>query len=276
MPELTPLKSPPHEPYPQYRQWETPRAHSCALLIHGLGAHSGRWEYLAGRLAAEGIGSFAIELRGFGESSAPEGDIDSFRTYRNDLLRLLSIMTKEPGKERIYVIAESMGALLALSLAAELPPQCRGLVCMAPAFKSRLPFSWSARAGFVLSCLFNPQQRFQLPIKSAECTRDPLLRAHMDQDPREKRSVSARQLREVLRLQRYAAACGPALPVPVLFQLAGDDRIIDSAAARRFFSRQSWPDKELIEYPQMAHVLAIDQGKERVADDLIGWIRRHR
>jgi alpha-beta hydrolase superfamily lysophospholipase len=52
-----------------YRRWvaELPAASPKAvfLLAHGLGAHSARWDLLAGFLARNGYASYGIELRGY-------------------------------------------------------------------------------------------------------------------------------------------------------------------------------------------------------------------
>jgi alpha-beta hydrolase superfamily lysophospholipase len=52
-----------------YRKWDTapPAASPKAvfLLAHGLGAHSARWDLLAGFLARNGYASYGIELRGY-------------------------------------------------------------------------------------------------------------------------------------------------------------------------------------------------------------------
>jgi len=50
-----------------YRRWDAGPAFASPkavfVLVHGLGAHSARWEFLAGHFAARGFASSAIELR---------------------------------------------------------------------------------------------------------------------------------------------------------------------------------------------------------------------
>ena len=51
-----------------YREWDGREAKTAFLLVHGLGAHSARWESMALYMARQGLSSYALELKGFGET----------------------------------------------------------------------------------------------------------------------------------------------------------------------------------------------------------------
>ena len=73
-----------------YRQWEIENPRAIFLLIHGLGAHSGRWEFFANYTMQYGFSSYAIELKGFGYTRHKKGHIDSLDIYEKDICPLKS------------------------------------------------------------------------------------------------------------------------------------------------------------------------------------------
>ena len=63
-----------------YRRWAAPSAKAVFMLVHGLGAHSARRDFLASFLARNGYTSYGIELKGFGRTpERPRGHVDSYR-----------------------------------------------------------------------------------------------------------------------------------------------------------------------------------------------------
>ncbi|MFH1996536.1 MAG: lysophospholipase [Candidatus Omnitrophota bacterium] len=256
-----------------YRSWEAPDPSSALLLVHGLGAHSGRWEELAEYLLKNGISSFAIELKGFGETKGIRGHIDSFRAYIRDIRSLRELIREElPGK-KAYIVGESLGALCAILTTARDPALFDGLICISPAFVSTMRLSVGQYAALVLSLVFDPKKQFTVPFTSAMCTRDEAYVRKMENDPREHRLASARLLFETVVAQIECGRLAGKASIPALFLLAGNDKLVDPGASRRIFKKLAAKDKVIIEYAAMYHALSIDIGKEKVFSDMWGWIR---
>jgi alpha-beta hydrolase superfamily lysophospholipase len=93
----------------------------------------------------------------------------------------------------------------------------------------------------------------------------------MDEDPREYRSVTSRLVLELLIAQARAGAMAGKMRTPVLFLVAGEDRIVDSAESRKVFDGLKIEDKAYFEFPGMYHALSIDVGKEAVFEKLLKW-----
>src|SRR5690606_7895820 len=70
-----------------YRVWETPNARAAIVVVHGLGEHSGRYGEFAERMAAYGIATYAMDLRGHGLSEGRRGHVPSFDVYLQELDR---------------------------------------------------------------------------------------------------------------------------------------------------------------------------------------------
>jgi alpha-beta hydrolase superfamily lysophospholipase len=256
-----------------YRRWDASSARAVFLLVHGLGAHTARWNFLADHFAARGFPSYALELRGFGRTpERPRGHIDSFRLYDKDILALRRLIATEYPGRKVVLLGESLGGLIVFNLAARRPEEFAGQVLIAPAFKNGMRFPLSAYFTLVSRRLFQPRKTVALPFTSAMCTRDPDYQAVMDANPDEVREASLKLLTSTMGELRRARKTVAATAVPVLFLVPGDDRLVDEGAVLKLFARLGPADKTLIEYPDMLHALSIDRGRERVFDDILAWM----
>ncbi|MFD0594557.1 alpha/beta fold hydrolase [Catellatospora coxensis] len=95
------------------------------LLVHGLSSNARLWDEVAGALAAAGHPSWAVDLRGHGESDAPESGYDT-GTAAADLAALITAL----GLDRPVVVGQSWGGNVVVRLAAKHPelPGALGLV----------------------------------------------------------------------------------------------------------------------------------------------------
>lgn len=257
-----------------YREWRPPFSRAVLLLVHGIGAHSERWHFLSEYFLRENISTYALELRGFGDTSGLKGDVASFGLYFDDILRLRDIIEEnEPGK-KVFLLGESMGGILAFLLAASGGGHFDGLICLSPAFKSRLRFSIGDYARIVWAFLWNPLRQFTLPYNSAMCTRDEEMRKTMESNHREHRLATPRLLAAIAMAQVRSRMVRGRIKMPVLFMQSGQDELVDPAATRKIFNMIKSPDKEIKEYPGYYHALSIELGRERVFEDIREWVEK--
>lgn len=256
-----------------YRKWKVSQPRAVLLLVHGLGAHSERWKFLSEYFLRNNISSYALELKGFGETGELRGDIDSFKSYLKDVFSLYGIIKNENPAKKIFVLGESLGALIAFLAAIENPRLFNGLICISPAFKNRLKFTASDYIKILISFFFNPQRQFTVPFNSAMCTRDTGYQEAMEKDPREHRLATSRLLMDIGLAQLKAAILKNRINSPVLFLIAGnEDKLVDPEASKKIFGRLKTADRELIQYPDMRHALSIELGREKVFADILKWI----
>jgi alpha-beta hydrolase superfamily lysophospholipase len=259
-----------------YRKWEVrPQgapAKGVFLLVHGLGAQSARWTFLAEYLADAGWMSYAVELRGYGLTpERPRGHVDSLGVWERDILTLRDKIAAENPGRKIFVLGESIGALIAFNAACRFPTAFDGLVLISPDFKNGLKFPVTAYLTLAAFILFRPRKTIPIPFTSAMCTRDAAYRAVMDADPGELRIGSLACLMSIMREQGQAKKLTARLGIPVLFLIAGIDYLIDERASRKLFARLPVADKTILEYPEMLHALSIDLGREKVFGDILDW-----
>jgi alpha-beta hydrolase superfamily lysophospholipase len=255
------------------RSWQPLHAQAVLLLVHGLGAHSGRWEALAKYFSNHNFSSYALDLRGFGSTPDLKGHIESFDTYFQDILALRKIIeTEHPGK-KIFLAGESFGGILSFLLAQKQEKAFSGLILFAPAFSIKMQVSWWDYLQVALHLFINPKKQFKARLKAEMCTRDPVYQQQLDSDPLESREVSAKFMANYFLAERQARKVPTKLVIPVLFLVAGQDKIVNPQETKRIFRWLDAKDKELIKYPEMSHALSIDLGKEQVFADILKWIK---
>ena len=257
-----------------YRQWNVSLPKAILLLVHGLGAHSERWNFLADFSLRKSFSSYAIELRGFGQTEGLKGDVENFNIYYDDIRSLCGIIQRENPGKNIFLIGESMGALLSFLMAAQEPDLFNGLILISPVFKSRLKLPFSYYWEIFLSLFSDPKKQFYLPFNSKMCTQDIAYQKTMDLDFREHRLATARFLVSIAFSQIRAQFLKNRVHTPILFLLSGKDELADTKASRRFFQSLKAEDKEIFLYPGMLHALSIELGKERVFEDILRWIEK--
>ncbi len=257
-----------------YRKWKATDERAVLLLVHGLAAQSGRWECMTDFFLGKNVSSYAIDLKGFGETQGPRGHIDSFRTYFEDIKRLCEIISEESPGKKIFILGESMGALISFIAAIMYPGLFDGLVCISPAFMSRLKFTVLDYIKMLASLLYDPGKQFNLPFTSEMCTRDRGYQEMIDRDPREHRTGTSKLLFNIGMVQIRCMIFRGRIPTGVLFLLAGDELLVSPKASRSIFKRLKTPDKIIIEYPEMRHALSIELGKEKVFEDILRWVQK--
>ncbi len=255
-----------------YRQWTSSSPKAVILLVHGLGAHSGRWQFLADFLSASGVSSYALELKGFGQTKELKGHADSLAIYLSDIVSLYQIACREHPDRKIFILGESFGGLLAFLLSVRKPGLFQGLISISPAFRSRLEFSVLDYLRIAVLLFVNPKKRLPLPFDSKSVTRDEDYQKVMDANESEHRTATPKLLFNIAVAQLDAALSANRLKVPALFLLAGDDKLVDPNASRDIFKAMNMPDKKIMEYPGMYHALSIELGKEKVFSDIAEWV----
>lgn len=258
-----------------YRVWDVQAPKAVVLLVHGLGAHTGRWEFLADYLRSSGVASYALELRGFGQTEGQRGDIDSFKTYYRDIRTLRDIISQSHVLSKVFLLGESMGSLVAFNAGMLDESLCDGLILITPAIKNILPVSILTYIDIFSALLYDPRKSFKVPLNAGMVTRDREYVKVIDADHSEHRIASARMFFEILsagrQMQKLLAQCRKS----ILVFIAGGDLVVDSCLVKKLFSRIPATDRKMIEYQQMYHGMSIDLDRERVFADIVQWIDKH-
>lgn len=95
------------------------------VLVHGLASNAALWRGLAAQLCSLGHPVVALDQRGHGRSSKPDGPYD-LPTFAADLAEVLDgLLFRRP-----VVVGQSFGGNVVLELAARRPDMLAGVVCV--------------------------------------------------------------------------------------------------------------------------------------------------
>jgi len=165
-----------------------------------------------------------------------------------------------------------MGALIILSMVLKDQAIFDGLVCIAPAFNSKVPLKFLDYFRIFLPLFYDRNKRCALPVSSDMCTRDPaylkMIEATYDKDV----LTTSQVLFDIFITQLRMRLSRMRIDSYLLFLVAGHDMLVYSRASVKVFGRLKCKDKTLIEYPGMYHALSIELGKEKVFQDIFKWI----
>jgi len=103
------------------------------VLVHGLGEHIQRYEYVAEKVSAKDIAILGFDQQGHGKSGGKRGVINSAEGLMEDITRAVTL-TKEmyPGLP-VFLYGHSMGALEVLHYGLNGPKRPTGIIATSPA-----------------------------------------------------------------------------------------------------------------------------------------------
>lgn len=256
-------------------RWRVQAPRATCLLVHGYAEHTGRYGALAEALAAQGVETWAVDLRGHGRSPGRRADVRLFAEYIEDVLRLSDRIREERPDALRLVFGHSMGGTIALRFALEHPDRVDLLVLSAPLLRLTVPPpAWlDAVATFLARVAPHlPAQR----LDPAVLSRDPAEVEAYRNDPLVYSGwVKARMGHELVRSGPPLLERAAALRVPTLIVHGAADRLNDPEASRELAAKLGSDDVTFRAYPGGYHELLNDLDRATVLEDLLTWLRAH-
>lgn len=245
---------------------------AAIIFLHGFGEHSGRYLHVATWFAERGIAVFALDQRGQGRSPGPRGHVSRFSQFLSDVAALRKLVQAEaPGPQ--LLLGHSFGGLVVLRYLETAPQGLAGAILSSPfvGIAMRVP-RWKASLGRALADLL-PSLPVRIGLHYEDLSRDPAVGAAVKTDPLCHQVMSPRAYRETMEAQAALHGERGRIAVPLLFVLAGDDRIVSTPAARDFAAAVDG-DVTVRVYDGFFHEVLNDQERGRVFADIEPWLAR--
>jgi carboxylesterase len=247
---------------PRLLPFEFGQGEDAVLLIHGFTGTPYEMRYLGERLAAQGFRVKGVRLAGHGLDPIAFGQANADQWVRECLEALDSLAV---GARHLFVAGLSMGALLAVILAAERPANVSGIALLAPAFRFhgtvRL-FMWLFRNG--------PMRRLLRYIPKGGS-------AVLDGEQRRANPSIARVptsgAGELGSMIDRAEEALPKVHAPALVMYSRFDPTVAPRAAFLAAERMGSKPVRMVEVTRSLHVITIDNDRERVAEEVGSFFR---
>lgn len=255
-----------------WQRYRPPEPKATVAVLHGGGDHSGRYPALTAALVRAGFEVALLDLRGHGQSDGRRWHVDTFQDYLADLDAFLARLCQDRYAGKLFVVAHSMGALIAARWGLDHWREPAGFVLSSPYLRLALQPPrlkvWSARiAGRLV-----PWLPVATGLSSAALTSDPEMQAWTDHDPLYGRKTTPRWFDESNRAQEEVLARAAEFRAPLLVLAAGDDAIADAGAGRRFVEAAQSKDKRFELYPGFRHEIFNEAGRDRPVAEAVAWI----
>ena len=256
-----------------YRAWPKPGADVTLAVVHGFGEHSGRYERFATGMSAHGMSTYAVDLRGHGNSPGQRGYVDAWSQWTDDASAFVKQIEAITGTE-VVPLGHSFGGATVLStvLAGKLPKSKRFIVS-SPALKVKVAVpGWKITLGNAMSKLM-PRFALDAPAHGSLLSRIPEVAEAYDRDPLVHGKMSSRLYTEWQQATRDIVARAGQIKIPFLILAGSDDNLIDPAGSRDLHA-QALSMSELRVFEGRLHEPFNDLGSEEVFQVIADWLRK--
>lgn len=254
----------------QARSWGAlESAGACALLVHGLGAHSGWFEAFASRLAERGVFVMSYDQVGFGARRHER--FHSNKEWLDDLIASFAYLSDLSGNRPVFLIGNSMGAVVTYCCIDKLNPQA--VILFSPGFDGHpVTFSPAYKLNALIASVFTPDKDIELPYSVDDITPSQSVRKFLASDPERRFTINARMGMELLKLTMSTKLGSKTASCPVMMATAGVEKIVDNNASESAFAKLKAPEKHRMRYNDSWHDLMFDENIDNIVDDAWKWL----
>ena len=243
------------------------------ILVHGLGEHAGRYDYVARHLNAWGFAVRGYDQYGHGESGGVRGGLPTDTHLLDDLADMVDSTRARMRKDTpLILLGHSMGGVVAARFVALGIRPVDAVVLSSPALDPGLS-RWQ-RVLLRLLARLAPGLRVGNGLKSQYLSHDPDVVAAYRADPLVHDRISARLVRFIADSGEQVIAAAPLWKVPTLLMYAGNDRLVNPAGSRRFAATVPRARIKAICFEAMYHEIFNEQDAAPVYAALQTWLDR--
>jgi acylglycerol lipase len=256
------------------RTWLAAGARDVVVIVPGIGLHGAPYRVVAEALVPAGHHVVALDLRGHGKSGGRRGAVPTPREVVMDLDAMLDAVRAELAPQRVHLLGESMGGLVALNYVAVRSARLASLILVAPAIRVACGQILRADSVCVTPGLVAPC-RPVLDVAGArldEATADEDFKRARRADPLALNVLSVGYLLALARLRVRWRAKARRATAPTLIFHGRRDAILDwrgSCALERALGARV---RELVLLDSARHTLFWDPASAEVFARIRGWL----
>jgi alpha-beta hydrolase superfamily lysophospholipase len=254
-----------------FRAWrpgQSPRG--VVAIVPGFNSHSGYYTWVGEQLAAAGLASYAVDLRGRGQSDGERFYVQQFGDYVADVSALVNLAKSRHARLPVFLLGHSAGGVVSCLYTLDHQSELAGFIC--EDFAYQVPAPDFALAVFKGLSHVAPHAHI-LHLKNEDFSRDPQVVAQMNADPLIAHETQPTQtLAEMVRADERLRASFQQITLPVLILHGTADKATRPAGSQFFYDNAGSTDKTLKLYDGSFHDLLNDLDRDTVIGDIKNWI----
>jgi alpha-beta hydrolase superfamily lysophospholipase len=256
-----------------FRAWPERAAKITFAVVHGLGEHSGRYERFARGMAKFQMATYAVDLRGHGNSAGQRGHVDSWSQWVEDAAAFVGYVESQSESEVVPVGHSFGGAVMLSAVLTGKLKHAKRFVVSSPALKLRVEVpAWKSRGAKVLSRIA-PRLTMNNEVDPATVSRIPEVVSAYRTDPLVHGKISSRLFEEWRHAAAENLARADQIKIPFLILAGTDDRLVDPAGSQELHAR-SVGRSDLRLLAGRYHEPFNDLGSDEVFAAIAEWLNR--
>ena len=245
-------------------------ARAVVLALHGFNDYRNAFADVGPFLAERGMIVYAYDQRGFG-ATCQRGIWPGEELLAEDLRTVARLLRRQHRGVPLYLIGESMGGALAMSVLAETPEVADGTALVAAAVWGRASMNPVQSGLLWLVTHTYPAKRLSGRGLGIRASDNVAMLAAQHDDPLVQKDARADALWGLVNLMDRALAAAPGLMVPALVLYGEHDEVIPRRPTCRMLARLN-ESARIAVYPDGYHMLTRDLGARIVLEDLAAWL----
>ena len=214
--------------------------------------------------------SYAVDLRGRGQSDGERFYVQQFGEYVADVSALVNLARSRLAGLPVFLLGHSAGGVVSCLYTLDHQSELAGFICEDFAFQ--VPAPDFALAVFKGLSHVAPHAHI-LHLKNEDFSRDPQVVAQMNADPLIAHETQPTQtLAEMVRADERLKASFQQIRLPVLILHGTADKATRPAGSQFFYDNAASTDKTLKLYVGSFHDPLNDLDREQVIGDIKNWI----
>ena len=248
------------------RRWSASDGWAAALIVHGLGEHSGRYERVGARFSSAGIDTRAFDLQGFGSSAGARADIRCVSIYLAQILD--NLIPLFASGLPVILVGHSVGGLLVIAYMLSRHRLPDLVVLNSPAVDAVVP-AWKRMAVPVLA-RYVPRLKLKNPVYPDELFTDPAMAEDYRTDPLVQTRTTVRLGAELLALMDRVGNALDRYTAPTLLLHGAADTVVPLQVSEALGAHSS---VDRVVYPGLRHGAINESAGQTLIEGAVRWLR---
>lgn len=255
-----------------FQTWTPETTRGVFLITHGLAEHSECYHALAKVLVDDGWLVYAWDMRGHGRSEGKRGYVRHIDDFVSDLGSVHAMVRAKHPEHHLVLFGHSLGGLVTLRHLQRANAAADAVALSSPALGLSVAVPKLKESLAKIAVKWLPTLTMYNEINMADLSRNEDMIKSYRSDALRHEKISPGLFLSMVEGFPLALAAAAEVKVPVLMQLAGDDRLVSTAASRALFEHLPNRKNQLLVYPESYHEIYNDLDRDQVISDLKKFI----